>query len=191
MADQHNFDFERDPAGGELTPDRAIEAARKLSRGTDPDSKAAAAAAFEEAEQVAVRCRDEKTQLSAFEAYGDFHSRQGNYGLAREKYETAMGSAELVMVSSDDGVEDVERLRFKLTKLQNVNDQAFRILEKTALPSDSYEQRNLAWESYQQDKQNPAGRLAARGLGSEEDFRRRLNTAKSTPRDDENEDSRW
>lgn len=189
MADQRNFDFEDSLSSGTLSAKRAIEAALRLARGADPDSKAAAATAFGEAEQIAVACSDAKTQMSVFEASGDFHCLRRDYAIAKTKYETAMGSAELLMVTSDDGVEDVERLRFKLTKVGNANDQAFRTLEKTAQPSDSYERRNMAWASYQQDNENPVGRLAARGLGSEEDFRKRLDAVESAPDDDE--DSRW
>jgi hypothetical protein len=191
MADQRNFDFESNLAGGKLSAERATEAALRLSQGSDPDSKAAAAAAIQEAEQIAIGCADAKTQLNVFEASGDFHVLRGDYGIAKTKYETAMGSAELLKVMSDDGVEDVERLRFKLAKVGNTDHQAFNTLEKTAQPSDSYDQRNMAWTSYQQDKENPVGRLAARGLGSEEDFRRRLDAAKCAPRDDEDEDIRW
>lgn len=182
MTDQRSLDFEGD--GKKLRAERAIEAARSLSRGTDPDSKAAAAAAFEELEQIALGCADPKTQMTVFEASGDFHSDRGDYCIAEVKYETAMGSAKLLEVTSDDGVDSVDRLRFKLNRVRNIHDQAFRTLEKSAQPSHSHEQRNMAWASYQQDQANPTTR-AARGLGSEEYFRGRLDAAKSAPSNDE------
>ncbi|MGC2505101.1 MAG: hypothetical protein WA369_00485 [Candidatus Acidiferrales bacterium] len=190
MADQHILPFGREPDDGKLRVQRAIEAARGLTRGTDPDSKAAATAAFEEIEQMAIGCTDPTTQMSAYEASGDFHCGRGAHSIAERKYETAMQSAKLLEVTSDDGVKAVERLRFKLTRVHHTNDQAFGNLEKTAQPLHSYEQRNIAWASYQRDAGNPITR-AARGLGSEEYFRGRLDAARSAPSDDEDEDIRW
>jgi hypothetical protein len=191
MADQRIFDFEGNLADGKLRVERAIEAALSLSRKIDPDSEAAAAAAFEELEQMAVRSADPKTQMRVFGASGDFHNGRGDCRIAEAKYETAMGSAKLLEVTSDDGVDSVQLLRFKLNKVRNTHDQAFGNLEKSAQLSDSYEQRNRAWASYQRDQANSVGRLAARGLGSKEYFRGLLDDAKLAPSDDEEEDIRW
>ena len=186
--DQGILDFENKPAEG-LTPGRAIEAAQRLSRGADADSRAAAAGAIEEAERLALGCHDPRTQMRAYEVSGDFHRDQGAFTIARKKYETALGSARLLAVTSDDGIEDVERLRFKLSKLRNAANPLFKTLEKVAAQrGDSYEKRNIAWASYKQDEGNLVGRVAARVPGSEEDFRKRLDAAKWTPTDEDDEE---
>jgi hypothetical protein len=191
MAEQGSLDFERASPDRSAEVERGLEAALKISRGTDPDSREAAAAAFDEAEWLAIRYPDPKTQMRVHEASGDFHFARKAFRVSKGKYETALGSANLLSVTSDDGVADVERLKFKLSRISNAQNPDFKNLERAAQPSPSYERRNLAWASYQKEKESSGGRLAARGFGSEEDFRRRLDDAKSTPTDEEDEEVRW
>jgi hypothetical protein len=191
MAEQGSLDFTKDSPSSKVSADQGLESALTLSRGTDPSSREAATAAFDEAEKLAIRCDDPKTQMRVYEASGNFHCVRRAFGVAQKKYEIALRSAELFGVTSDEGIEDVERLRFKLTKLGNAHAPDFKNLEEAAQSFHSYEQRNLAWASYQEDKINPGERLAARGLGSKEDFRTRLDAAKSIPTNDEDEEFRW
>jgi hypothetical protein len=191
MSEQKAFGFEDNPTDEGVSIGREIEAARTIARSTDPDSKAAARAAFAEVERLALACRDPKTQMQAYEASGDFHAGRGDLGTAEKKYKIALESARLLSVTSDDGVKAVERLLFKLNKTRNGNDPVFKNLENVARGLYPYEKQNSAWASYQNDKGDSTGRLAARSLGSEEDFRSRLDAAESAPVDDEDEEIRW
>lgn len=189
MGDQGTLDFEGNSSHRNLTAE--LEAALRLSRRGDPDSEAAAASAFKELERLALGCADPKTDVRVYEPAGDHYFARRAFGVAKEKYCTALESAKLIAVTSDDGVADVERLRFKLTKVRNAHDPFFKAFEEVAGRSYSYEQRNIAWAGFEQDRGNTVERLAARGFGSKDDFRRRLDAAKWDPADEEDEEVRW
>jgi len=191
MAGQGALDFEGISAEAALMVERALKAAWALGQGADPHSKAAAATAFTEVERLALACAEPKLHMRVFETSGDFHFNQGACGIAEKMYDKALESARLLEVTSDEGIADVERLHFKITKIRNAQDPYFKNLERVAQRSHSYEQRNIAWANYQKDRGNSAELLAARGLGSEEYFRTCLGAAKWTPSDDEDEEPRW
>lgn len=181
MAEQAKMDFDSEPADVKAAAEQALASAVSLARSNDPGAETA----FNELESLAKCCTDQGLQMRAFEASGEFHERRGAAGTACQKYGIAGKTAECLAVISDLGVEDVERIRYKSARAHHKNDVAFKNLMRAAQPSHSYEQRNKAWASYEEERANSPGRLAARGLGSVDDFRRRLDAATANPSDDD------
>ena len=181
MADQAKMNFESGPEHAKVAAEQALASAKRLARLNDPGAEGA----FSDAEGLAAKCTDPEVQMRALEASGEFQERRRAVSIACEKYGTATRTAECLAVMSDLGVEAVERLKYKSTRAQHSGDGVFRNLMLAAQASHSYEQRNQAWASYEQERENSTGRLAARGLGSVEDFRRRLDAATSSPSDDD------
>ena len=74
-----------------------------------------------------------------------------------------------------------------MLSIEKREDKALKNLRDVAQPTDSYEARWKAWRGYAHDAKHTAGRLAARGFGSKDDFRRRLDAAKLDFSNDEDE----
>lgn len=188
MTEQGSLDFKPQP---KYKPDdlrraaeEALAVAEKLDRRHDPGAELA----FTDAEGLAVKCADMEIQMRVFASSGGFHERRKAFSLALKKYGTALQNARCLSDTSDGGVEYRCHIRYKLLRIQNHEDRAFKNLQEVAQSTDTYQTRCKAWDGYVGDVGQPMGRLAARGLGSKDDFRRRLDAAKLDPSDDENEE---
>jgi hypothetical protein len=187
VTDQGSLDFKPQPQpDDDLRPaaEEALAVAERLDRRHDP----AAEHAFAEAEGFAVKCADMEIQIRVFESSGGFYERRKAFTIAAEKYRVSLQSAQCLSGASDTGAEDAYRLRFKLLGVQKRDDKGWKNLKEVALPTDTYQARCAAWTGYVDDIDCPAGRLAARGLGSKDDFRRRLDAAKLNSSDNENDE---
>lgn len=180
---QRLLDFQPEPLESKRAAEKALAVAIDLARRNDPTADAA----FAQAEALAIKAADMEIQACVFECSGDFYRRSGALKTAAEKYRIALQNAECNAVISDAAVESEDRLRYKLLSLQNRDEAKFKIFEGVVQPVDPYQARLSAWFGYRDDTDRPAGRLAARGLGSKEDFRRRLDAARSDPADDEDD----
>lgn len=181
MAEQASLDFERNHDHLKQAGEQALSSAERLAWLQDP----VAHGAFDEAESLAIKCADEGLQMRTFEASARFHERRGAIPVAREKYNTALRNAECLSVISDAGVESVARLRWDLARIEYRGDEAFKNLLRASKADDSRDRLRKAWDQFIADRGTTRGRLAARGFGSAEDFRRRIDAAKLDPRDDE------
>jgi hypothetical protein len=181
MVDQTSLEF--GPKFDNLKPaaEQALASAQNLARSNNPGAEGA----FDEAESLAVKCADQDVQMQTFETSARFHERRGAFSTARKKYCTALGSAEGLSVVCDAGVEGTERLRFELVRIDNREDPDFKNLLRASKPNDSRNRLRATWEKFVADRGNSAGCLAARGFGSVEDFRRRIDAAELDPADDE------
>lgn len=188
MPEQRSLDFKPKPDLNDLrrAAQEALALAERLARLNGPSAEHA----FKDAEHIAIKCPDMETQMLALERSGDFHKRYGAMKIAGEKYRIALQSARCIAVVSDAGVEAEYRLRYKLRSIQKNNCNAFKNLEKAAGPADTYEMRFKAWRSYENEPERSVDRLAARGIGSKDDFRKRLDAAKlDTGSDEDDEDA--
>ena len=148
--------------------------------------------AFDDAERLAVKCSDQEIQMRAFEASGRYHERRGQAEVAAEKYRMALKTAECLSVTSDEATDLEERLKWDLLRVENHKDQRFENFMRAEQPGDSFQQGRKAWQGFVAAKTNSDRPLAARGFGSVEDFRRRLDEARQSSADeDEDEDIRW
>ncbi len=181
MAEQASLNFE--PSRDRLKPaaERALASAERLFRSSDPGAQGA----FDEAESLAIECADQDLQMRTFEASARFHERRGAISVAREKYKTALRTAECLRIVSDAAVETAERLRFDLVRIENREDPDFKNLLRASKRDDLRDRLREAWDKFVADRGNSSGRLAARGFGSVDDFRRRIDAAELDPEDDD------
>lgn len=186
MAEQRSLDFEPGlKDSGTRTAERLAhaEGLKRQAEQAVADARSigfgdAAESAFAEAEKVSIKCTDMETQMLAFESSGDFYNARKAFVTASKKYEIALQNAQCLSGTSDAAGEALYRLRFKLLSIQKRGDKALKNLRDITQAMDTYEAIWKAWHSYVHDIQYAEGRLAARGLGSKDDFRRRLEAAK-------------
>lgn len=181
MAEQGLLDFEPEPHHLKRETEKSLEVAVDLTRRNDPTAEFA----FRDAEALAITSVDMEMQARVFECSGDFHRQSGALTSAAKKYSIALRNTQCNAVMSDTAVESEDRLRYKLLSLENRNEQAFKVFEQVVQPADTNQARLKAWFGYLNDVERPGDRLAARGLGSKDDFRRRLDAAKSDTTDDQ------
>jgi hypothetical protein len=179
MADQASLDFRPKHDDLKLAAEKALASAEKLARSNDPG----AVGAFDQAESLAVKCPDQDVQMRTFEASARFHEGRGAIPTARKKYHAALISAECLSVVSDAPVEVAARLRFDLVRIENRQDSDFKNLLRASKRNDSWDCLRETWDKFVADRGNSSGRLAARGFGSVEDFRRRIDAAEPDPGD--------
>jgi hypothetical protein len=181
MADQASLDFSPKHDDLKLAAERALASAENLARSSDPGVEGA----FDQAESLAVKCPDQDVQMRTFEASARFHEGHGAIPIARKKYRIALDTAECLSVISDAAIEGAARLRFDLVRLDNREDPHFKNLLLAARRDDSRDRLRAAWDKFVADRGDSSGRLAARGFGSVEDFRRRIDAAELDSGDDE------
>jgi hypothetical protein len=181
MADQASLDFVSKYDDLKLAAEQALASAENLARSNDPSAEGA----FDEAESLAVKCADQGVQMRTFEVSARFHEGRGAIRTAREKYRTALSSAECLSVISDAAVAGRERLRWDLVRIENREDPVFENLLRASKRDDSRDRLRETWDKFVADRGTSRGRLAARGFGSVEDFRRRIDAAKLDTGDDE------
>lgn len=181
MADQASLDFRPKHDELKLAAEQALASAKVLARSNAPGTEGA----FDEAESLAVKSADQDVQMRTFEASARFHEGRGAIQTAREKYRTALSTAKCLSVVSDAGVEETERLRWDLVRTENLSDSDFKNLLLASKPGDSGDRLRRAWDRFVGERGDPQDRLAARGFGSVEDFRRRIDAAEPDPGGDD------
>lgn len=181
MADQASLDFRPKHDDLKLVAEQALASAKDLARSNDPSAEGA----FDEAESLAVKCADQDVQMRTFEASARFHEGRGAIRTAREKYRIALSSAECLSVVCDAAVGRAEYLRWDLARIENREDPDFKNLLRASKLDDSRERLRETWSKFVAERGTSPGRLAARGFGSVEDFRRRIDAAELDPGDDE------
>jgi len=181
MADQSSLDFRPKHDHLKLAAEEALASAENLARSNDPG----VVGAFDQAESLSVQCPDQDVQMRTFEASARFHEGRGAIPTALKKYRTALSSAECLSVVSDAAVEGAARLRFDLVRIENRGDPDFKNLLRASKRDDSRDRLRETWREFVADRGNSSGRLAARGFGSVEDFRRRIDAAELDPGDDD------
>jgi hypothetical protein len=187
MREQASLNFEQKHDDPIRDAKRALVSAEVLDRSNDPGTNDA----FDEAENLAISCADQEQQMLTFTASGWFHERRGATSIAREKYSIALDTAECLAVVSDEAADHKARLKWDLVRLDNRENSTFGNLLKASKRADSPDHLRKTWDRFVADCGNSQGRRAARGFGSVEYFRERLDVATSTPSDDEDEDIGW
>jgi|SRR5271156_4278248 len=181
MAEQTSLNFESNHDHLKPAAEQALASAECLARSNDPGAQYA----FDQAESLAIECADQDLQMRTFEASARFREGRGAFRFAREKYKTALRNAECLSVVCDAGIESAARLRWDIARIDYRDDGAFKILLRTSKPDDSRDRLLKTWDQFVADRGNSSGRLAARGFGSVEDFRRRIDAAELDPGDDD------
>lgn len=181
MADQASLDFGTEHDDLKLAAEKALASAENLARVHDPGAESA----FDQAESLAIKCPDQDVQMRTFEASARFHEGRGAIPTARKKYSAALSTAECLSIVSDAAVERAAHLRFDLVRIENRDDPHFKNLLLASKRDDSWDRLRATWDKFVADRGNSSGRLAARGFGSMEDFRRRIDAAELNPEDDD------
>jgi hypothetical protein len=191
MADQGEFDFDGDP--GKLDARlrkaevlRALDAAARLSKCKDADSRAAADAAFECVESLA-HSADDETRMLVYRALGQYFESRGPRTKAAQMYLAALEIAN--WFQSDAAAELIDPLKWDVIRVTNREDLDFQKLLRATAPNDRPDCCRHVWERFVGGRNHPAGRLAARGLGTVENFRELLDQEHRNP--DIDEDSPW
>jgi hypothetical protein len=175
MAEQGNLDFEPQHDHLKVGVERALASAKRLENLNDPGAKGA----FDEAESLAIKSADPDIQMRVFESSARFHEKSGALSSAKKRYITALRNA--FTVNSDSAVDREAVLRWDLVRIDNREDSAFKNLVRASRHDDSPDRLRSVWEQFVTDRTNVGGRKAARGFGTTDYFRGRIDTKKLDP----------
>jgi hypothetical protein len=155
---------------------RALKAAQQLARIKDPLTRDA----FEDAERVSDRAADAQLQVQVRELFASFLKDNAHFRLAKDR----MVKAE--QIARDHGFdEDAARLQVSIIEIDaelaedaGLKGHLVNFREASREGSFSWQDKRDALVGFMVDLTRSGGRLAARGIGSIDDFRQRLDRAR-------------
>lgn len=174
---QGTLGFEDGAESLKIQARRALEEAQNLARRNDPATEDA----FKDAESLAIKAACPDSQMRAYYSHGEFLARHGAFTRAQAHFLIAERNAPL---SDKDSEEWVARIKLSIIErqIEAAPDQEIKIFfnnfkSVAKIATKSWDVRHDVWLEFSDDRDRSNGRLAARKFGSEEDFRRRFETA--------------